>query len=63
MVGKGRDRVAAAAGRVIRIKMVCGSTNPELDLQAMHEGEGSLLQHDQELQMVAGRSTGQASAW
>ena len=55
--------MAAAAGRVIRIKMVRGSTNPELDLQAMHEGEGSLLQHDQELQMMAGRSTGQASAW
>ena len=34
-------RVAAAAGRsrrTIRIKMVRGSTSPELGLQTMHEG-------------------------
>ena len=55
--------MAAAAGRFIRIKMGHGSTNPELDLQAMREGEGSLLQHDQELNMMVGRSTRQASAW
>ena len=47
----------------IRTKMARGSTNPEFDLQAMHEGEGSLLKHNQELQMMAGRSTRQVSAW
>ena len=55
--------MAVAAGRLIGTKMVHGSTNPELHLQAMREGEGSLLQHNQELQMMAGRSTRQASAW
>ena len=40
---------AAAAGRAIRIKIVRGSTNPEPDLQAMHESAGSLLQHGREL--------------
>ena len=57
--------MAVAAGRIIRIRMVHRSTctNPELDLQAMHEGEGSLLKHDQELQMMAGRRSRQGSAW
>ena len=55
--------MAGAAGRFIRIKMVHGSTNPELHLQAMRKGKGSLLQHDQELQMMARRSTRQVSAW
>ena len=68
MVGKGRDQGGRvrAAGRFIRIKMVHGSTNPELHLQAMRKGKGSLLQHDQELQnnlMMARRSTRQVSAW
>ena len=32
--------------------MVRGRTNPGPGLQAMREGEGSLLKHDQELQMI-----------